>query len=454
MDEEKMVPQKLGINGLGRIAKLTIWHHVERKYFSEIVVNIGREVGTKLEDIAHFIEHDSTYGSLHSYLYGSRAKRCIEQIDDKSGSFVIDGVKATFLRQARNPSQIGWKGNGVELVVDATGAFLDPTSAPDDPKGSARGHLLSGAKKVIVSAPFKIKDKSREMPSDAITTVMGINDTDYDPKRHLIVSNASCTTTCLAYMVKPLLDFFGEDRILSAAMTTVHAATSSQSVLDRAPKARATDLRKSRSAFNNIILTSTGAAKALGLVIPEMKKIGFIAESVRIPVTTGSLIILALMIQDESLTTPIGRELINNVYKNAVNHFPEGYLVFSEKQNVSSDIIGLPRAAAVIEGAENHTRTSAVHIDADRLLNAIALLDETGAQSAIASTDAGPLRGREAVNGRPKQRRYVEVPVTQAVIYGWYDNELGSYTNMLGDRAVSIAKLMRIGASARVPVMV
>lgn len=452
MDEEKLVPQKLGINGLGRIAKLTIWHHVERKYFSELVVNIGREVGTRLEDIAHFIENDSTYGSLHSYLYGSRARRCIEQLDEKSGSLVIDGVKATFLRQARNPSQIGWKSNGVELVVDATGAFLDPTIPADDPKGSARGHFLSGAKKVIVSAPFKIKDKSHEMPADAITTVMGINDTDYDPKKHLIVSNASCTTTCLAYMVKPLLDYFGADQILSAAMTTVHAATSSQSVLDRAPKARATDLRKSRSAFNNIILTSTGAAKALGLVIPEMKKIGFIAESVRIPVTTGSLIILAIMIQDESLTNPIGRDLINNVYKNAVNHFPEGYLVFSEQQNVSSDIIGLPRAAAVIEGTENHTRTSSVRIDAERLLNAIAMLDQTGSQSAIASTDTGDLRNRET-GDRTKQRRYIEVPVTQAVIYGWYDNELGSYTNMLGDRAVSIAKLMRIGASARVPTM-
>lgn len=449
MNEEKMVPQKLGINGLGRIAKLSIWHHVERKYFSEIVVNIGREVGTRLEDIAHFLEKDSTYGALHNYLYGARAKRCIEELDEKSGSFVVDGIKTTFLRQARNPSQIGWRNHGVELVVDATGAFLDPTAPPDDPKGSARGHFVGGAKKVIVSAPFKIKDKSREMPPDAVTTVMGINDTDYEPKKHLIISNASCTTTCLAYMVKPLLDYFGADRILSAAMTTVHAATSSQSVLDRAPKSRATDLRKSRSAFNNIILTSTGAAKALGLVIPEMKTIGFIAESVRVPVTSGSLIILAIMIQDESMANPIKRELINGIYKGAVSHFPDGYLVFTEEQNVSSDIIGLPRAAAVIEGSENHTRTSAVRIDADRLANAFAFMEATtGKNPASVDISNGQNMGEGA--GRLQARRFIEVPVTQTVVYGWYDNELGSYTNMLGDRTVSVAGLMRKDAPVSV----
>ncbi len=447
MSESKMVPQKLGINGLGRIAKLSIWHHVERKYFSEIVVNIGRDVGTRIEDIAHFLEKDSTYGALHNYLYGARAKRCIERLDEKSGSFFADGVKITFLRSARNPAQIGWRNHGVELVVDATGAFLDPTTPPDDPKGSARGHFLAGAKKVIVSAPFKIKEKGREMPADAITTVMGINDADYDPKRHMVVSNASCTTTCLAYMVKPLLDYFGADRILSAAMTTVHAATGSQSVLDHAPKAKATDLRKTRSAFNNIILTSTGAAKALGLVIPEMKRIGFIAESVRIPVTTGSLIILAIMIQDESMTKPINRELINKIYKTAVSHFPEGYLIFSEEQNVSSDIIGLPRAAAVIEGFENHTRTSAVRIDVERLLSASAYLDQAGANN-TGALDIMGAAGKDDLSERIGHKKFIELPVTQAVIYGWYDNELGSYTNMLGDRTVSMAQLMERSSTA------
>ena len=417
-EQEKMVPMKLGINGLGRIAKLSIWHHAERQYFSELFVNIGREVGTSIHDIAHFIEKDSSYGTLHSFLYGCRAQRVIEELNERDGSMVINGVKTTFLRRHRNPSAIGWRDLGVELVVDATGAFIDPTTPADDPKGSARGHLLAGAKKVVVSAPFKIKDKSKEIPPDAITTVMGINDAEYDPKKHVIVSNASCTTTCLSYMVKPLLDFFGADRILSAAMTTVHAATSSQQVLDHSPKAGSTDLRKTRSAFSNIILTSTGAAKALGLVIPEMKRIAFIAESVRVPVAAGSLIILAVLIQDESITSPISREKINSIYRRAVDHYPEGYLVYSDEQNVSADIVGVPRAAAVIEGHENHTRTAAVHISM-----------EVARKAGVAIDLAQDLKA-------------MDIPITQAVIYGWYDNELGSYTNMLGDRTVSIAKLL------------
>jgi glyceraldehyde 3-phosphate dehydrogenase len=279
--------------------------------------------------------------------------------------------------------------------------------------------LASGAKKVIVSAPFKIKDKSMEMPRDAVTTIMGINDADYDPTRHLMVSGASCTTTCLAFMVKPLLDLFGPQRILSASMTTVHAATPSQQVLDRSPKSKATDLRKNRSVLNNIILTTTGAAKALGLVIPEMKQIGFIAESVRVPVTTGSLIILVVLIQDKSLTKPTNRAQINGMYQVAMKHHPEGYLLYSDEQNVSSDIIGLPKAAAIIEGHETHTRTAAVRFDLNQIMQNV--------------EQDSPLR----------QDPIVEVPVTQAVIYGWYDNELGGYTNMLGDRTVSIARLLQ-----------
>lgn len=441
--EERVLPMRLGINGLGRIAKLSIWHHVERQNFSELVVNIGREVGTRLEDIAHFIEKDSTYGALHNYLHGCRAQRVIEEINDRDGTMRINGVKTSFLRKSRNPAAIGWRDHGVQLVVDATGAFLDPTPSPDDPKGSLRGHMASGAQKVILSAPFKIKDKSREMPADAITTVMGINDADYDPKRHLLVSNASCTTTCLAYMMKPLMDYFGHKKILSASMTTVHAATSSQQVLDRAPKAKATDLRKTRSILNNIILTTTGAAQALGLVIPEMKRIGFIAESVRVPISTGSLIILVVMIQDESMRNPINREKINQIYRDAVKHYPEGYLVYSDEQNVSSDIIGSPRAAAVIEGHENHTRTAAVRIDMAHLLDAYTYVNSPGKTSAPGSLEITRTNW-EGKNTHEllQEEKTLEVPVTQAVIYGWYDNELGSYTNMLGDRTVSVAQQM------------
>ncbi|MBU4033377.1 MAG: glyceraldehyde-3-phosphate dehydrogenase, partial [Proteobacteria bacterium] len=253
---------KLGINGLGRIGKLSVWHHVSRKHFSEIVVNVGRQVGTGLQDIASAIDRDSSYGRLGAYLHGCKGGKVIENLNEAAGTMTINGVPVTILREARNPGGIQWKENGVRLVVDTTGAFTDPTADADNPKGSLRGHVQAGAEKVILSAPFKIKNKGLEMPADAVTTVMGINDGDFNPAQHTLVSAASCTTTCLSFMIKPLLDHFGADRFLSASMVTVHAATGSQQVLDRLPNAGVTDLRKNRSIFNNIILTTTGAAKA------------------------------------------------------------------------------------------------------------------------------------------------------------------------------------------------
>jgi len=409
---------KLGINGFGRIGKLSLWHHIGRKYFTEIVVNIGREVGTSLEDIAHYVERDSTYGLLRQYLYGYQAKPVISELNQQKGSMIIDGILVTFLRSSRNPAQIGWKDCDVKLVIDTTGQFLDPTLPDDHPKGSARGHFKAGAEKVITSAPFKIKEKGKPMPEDAVTTVMGINASDYDPRKHRIISNASCSTTCLAHMIKPILNYYGPKKILSASMATVHAATGSQQVLDRLPKQGKTDLRKNRSIMNNIILTTTGAANALRLVIPEMDKIGFIAESVRIPTGTGSIIILVLDLQEEISGESIRREMINDIYRQAAEDDPSGYLHFSEKQNVSCDIIGTPRAATVIEGHETHTRTAEVSID---------LKTVPGVEKEVMS----------ALNNT-----MLRIPITQAVIYGWYDNEMGSYVNILGDRSVTVAESM------------
>jgi len=327
----------------------------------------------------------------------------------------VDDLKVTFLRTNRNPVDIGWCDHGVELVVDTTGQFLDPTLDAADKNGALRGHLESGAKKVIVSAPFKIKDESIPMPEDAVTTVMGINSSDFDPRRHRLISNASCTTTCLAHMMKPLIDAFGAKRIMSASMATVHAATGSQQVLDRLPKTGKTDLRKNRSIINNIILTTTGAAGALRLVMPEMERIAFIAESVRIPANTGSLIILVVNFQEEPIGELINRSQINSIYRQAAEVDPDGYLMFTERQNVSSDVVGMPRAAAIIEGHETHSRTAEAQLDlskvpgiSDKILTAFGSLE-------------------------------VRVPVTQSVIYGWYANEMGSYVNMLGDRTVSVA---------------
>ncbi|MBF0420552.1 MAG: glyceraldehyde-3-phosphate dehydrogenase [Magnetococcales bacterium] len=409
---------KIGINGMGRIGKLSLWNHIAKKHFSEIVVNVGREVGRGLPDILQTLEKDSTFGHLGVWLHGCQGGRVIENMDEASGTATLDGVPVRFLRNHRNPKDIQWRPHGVDLVVDCTGVFMDPTSAANLPGGALRGHLESGARKVILSAPFKIKNKGQPMPEDALTVVQGINEADFDPGRHTLISGASCTTTCLAFLMKPLLDHFGAKRILSASMVTVHAATPSQKVLDAVPKAGATDLRKTRSVMNNIILTTTGAANTLRLVLPEMARIGFMAESVRIPTSTGSLIVLTVNFQSESAKNPIEREQILDVYRKAAQGIYQPWLECSEEQNVSSDIIGYPRKAAIIEAQETHTRTGFVTIDPRHI---------EGSDPALV----------QAMGGKP-----LEVPVTQATIFGWYDNELGSYANLLGELTIRVAQHM------------
>ena len=172
--------------------------------------------------------------------------------------------------------------------------------------------------------------------------------------------------------------------------------------------------------MNNIILTTTGAANALRMVIPEMKEIAFIAESVRVPVSSGSLIILVINLQEEPGGQFVGREMINAIYRQTAADIPEGYLYYTDQQNVSADIIGLPKVAAIIEGHETHARTAEANINLAKI----------------------PGLGRDLPPKRLED--LIRIPVTQAVIYGWYDNEMGSYANMLGDRTVSIAELMQV----------
>ncbi len=400
--------EALGINGLGRIGKLTLWNHVARRHFDRIVVNLGREVGTGLEAVCGVIENDSTYGSIHRFLHGIDAAPCVRIVDREAGLLDVAGVPVTVLRQARNPKDIDWRGQRVRVVVDTTGAFDDPTLPVDSPRGSLRGHLLAGAEKVIYSAAFKSKSASRSMPEDAATFIYGINHEAFDPRRHDLISAGSCTTTALAHMVKPLLDRLDPTTIMTASMSTIHAVTNSQSVLDSVPSAGASDLRRSRSALNSIILTSTNAASALEQVIPEIRDVGFMADSVRIPIPTESLIILNMTFQtrmtDDGHST-LTAEILNGFYADVSG---AGLLVYSEGQNVPSDVTGV-RAAVVIEGVETHTRTGFVTLDLRSLPGLSPEIRE--------HLDSG----------------VIEVPVTHAKIFGWYDNEYGSYTNLLGD---------------------
>jgi glyceraldehyde 3-phosphate dehydrogenase len=414
-------PPVLGINGLGRIGKLTLWHHVARKYFKEIVINQGREVGIGLSSVAQFIEKDATYGLLHRFLYGINAERAIKIVDEKSGKLLIDGIPVTVLRESRNPKDIPWRDHGVEVVAECTGKFGDPTAAFDGEKGSIKGHFAGGAKLVINSSAFKIKNKALSMPDDAITLIYGINHHAFDHKKHRLISAASCTTTGLAHMVKPLLENKETSRILTASMSTVHAVTNTQSVLDSVPKAGEKDLRKNRSILNNIILTSTNAADALAQVIPEVREIGFMADSIRVPTNTESLIVLNVTFQPMATkkggAPAITTKTINGIYKRAGDIDPERLLIFSEEQNVSTDLIGV-NAAIVIEGQFNHTRTAFQTIDLSVVPNVPDALLKTIKSDSM------------------------RIPVVHAKIFGWYDNEYGSYTNRMGDLTVYAHKLL------------
>ena len=407
----------LGINGLGRIGKLTLWNHVGRKYFQEIVVNLGREVGTGLSTIAQLIEKDATYGTIHKFLYGVRAQKIVKIVDEKQGKLLIDGIPVTILRQARNPAEIPWRDYGADVVVDCTGTFQDPTLPADDKKGALRGHLAGGAKVVINSSAFKIKNKALSMPDEAATLIYGINHTAFDHKKHQLVSAASCTTTGLAHMLKPLLEDETTGRILTASMSTIHAVTNSQSILDKMPKAGEKDLRKNRSTLNNVILTSTNAAEALIQVIPEVKDIGFMADSIRVPTTTESLIVLNITFPAPkgSGDVTLNRDSINEIYKRAAANDPEQLVVYSEEQNVPTDLIGMD-AAIVIEGQFNHTRTAFIDFD---------LAD---------------IRDIPADVHKMLEQKKFRIPVVHAKLFGWYDNEYGSYTNRLGDLTTYIHK--------------
>ncbi len=405
----------LGINGLGRIGKLTLWYHLAHEDFDRFVINQGRQVGTSLDAVVQYLSKDSTYGSLQRYLFGHRGRKEIDVVDEEAGLIRAYGKEIVVLRQARNPKDIPWREHGVSLVVECTGKFRDPHADAEDPKGALRGHLAAGARTVIQSSPFKSKTKGAALPGDAVVLINGINHMDFDPGRHTLVSAASCTTTALAHMMRPLLARDLTKNMITAGMSTVHAVTNSQPVLDAVPAAGATDLRKTRSAMNNIVLTSTNAAKALEQVMPEIARIGFMADSVRIPTASVSLIVLNVTFQSEALpdgTVTIDRDAINAIYREAAEGEARGLLKFSEEQNVSADILG-DDAAVVIEAVETHTRTGFVDIRIPEV-----------------QPDGATLL------------REHRIPLTHVKVFGWYDNELGSYTYRMGELTGHIARNM------------
>jgi glyceraldehyde 3-phosphate dehydrogenase len=292
---------RVGINGFGRIGRQSLKAILERAPGLEVVaVNDIIDVPTN----ALLFAHDSTYGNFPG---------TVTHTDD---SIVING-KAVKVLQVSDPAQLPWKDLGVEIVIESTGRFTEAEKA--------QAHIAAGAKKVLISAPAKKED---------VTIVLGVNEGTYDPAKHVIISNASCTTNCLAPVAKVLNDTFGIERGL---MNTIHSYTNDQRILDVAHK----DPRRARSAGLNMIPTTTGAARALALVIPELKgKVdGF---SLRVPTPTVSLVDFTVELRGETTA-----EAINDAFRKAGAGPMKGILGVSDEPLVSVDFRGDSRSAIV-----------------------------------------------------------------------------------------------------------
>ena len=294
------MPIKVGINGFGRIGRNVFRASLKNKNVEIVAVNDL----TSPKTLAHLLKYDSIYGKLDA---------AVKSTDE---SITVKG-KETKVISERDPANLPWGKLGIDVVIESTGRFVD--------RDNASKHLSAGCKKVIISAPAKEPD---------ITIVIGVNDDKYDLKRHNIISNASCTTNCLAPIAKVLYDVFGLEK---GIMTTVHSYTSDQSILDIQHK----DLRRARAAAMSLIPTSTGASKAVGLVLPEVKgKLDGLA--MRIPTPDVSIVDLTV-----NLGKDASKDEINAAFEKAAKGKLKGILDISYEPLVSCDYIGNPHSSIV-----------------------------------------------------------------------------------------------------------
>ncbi|HHY59363.1 MAG TPA: ArsJ-associated glyceraldehyde-3-phosphate dehydrogenase [Clostridia bacterium] len=291
---------KVAINGFGRIGRLVFRAAAKHPEIDVVAINDL----TSAETNAHLLKYDSVHGTWDA------------EVKAVDGAIEVNGKQVKVLAE-KDPAQLPWKDLGVDVVVESTGLFTDANKA--------KAHLEAGAKKVIISAPAKNED---------ITIVLGVNEDKYDPAHHHIISNASCTTNCLAPVAKVLHERFG---IKKGLMTTVHAYTNDQRILDQAHK----DLRRARAAGMSIIPTTTGAAKAVALVLPELKgKLNGFA--MRVPTPNVSVVDLVAELEKETTV-----EEVNQALKEAAEGSLKNILGFSELPLVSSDFNGDPRSSIV-----------------------------------------------------------------------------------------------------------
>jgi len=291
---------KVAINGFGRIGRQVFHINMMKNYFDIVAINDLTDAKT----LAHLLKYDSNYGVLDAH------------IEAKENSLVVDGKEYQVLAE-KDPEKLPWKALGVDLVIESTGFFTD--------RAGAEKHLKAGAKKVIVSAPGKEMD---------FTVVLGVNDDKYNAAKHNIISNGSCTTNCLAPIAKVLNDNF---EIEKGLMTTIHSYTNDQRILDLPHK----DLRRARAAGLSMIPTSTGAAKAIGEVLPELKgKLNGLA--IRVPTPTVSLTDLTVTVKKETTVDEVNQKM-----REAAGNKMSGFLGYSDEPLVSMDYKKCPLSSIV-----------------------------------------------------------------------------------------------------------
>jgi len=292
---------KVAINGFGRIGRMVFRRALQEPNVRIVAINASYSP----EILAHMLKYDTVHGKLDAD---------IEVLD---GSIIVDGKKTMILSE-RNPELLPWKGLNIDIVIEATGKFRD--------REGAGKHLTAGAKKVIITAPAKEED---------VTIVMGVNEEEYDDEKHHIISNASCTTNCLAPITKVLHDHF---HIENGMMTTVHSFTNDQKVLDNMHKK---DLRRARAASQSIIPTSTGAAKAVSKVLPELKgKLN--GTALRVPTPDVSIVDLVVHVKEK-----VTVEKVNEIFKKVSSDEMKGIIQYTDEPLVSVDFVGNDHSAIV-----------------------------------------------------------------------------------------------------------
>ena len=420
----------LGLNGFGIIGKLILGYFLKAKYFNQIIVNLAPEDNTSIQDIPNVVENEPFFDSLINQIKtqdpDDNQDLSIQSMAGMDDTFLINNIFLKFLKTSGDPCKIEWLKYGVRTVVETTDKFLDPTESGYPPGGSIQGHIDSGAERIVLTSPFRIKRSDLLYRGykniDWATIVVGINDHVYDPRFHRFISTASPIMVFVAHMLKPLLNCIGPKNLLSVSVTKVCSIEEFYKDLhekQNIAKDRPIDFMDERNSAPFFYVTSIAIEDTLRELLPDLVEKGLIAESLGIRNLSGTLIILVanianLHVQHRFTEQSKVKNYINDIYREAAQIFPNGYLRCDDTLDSSETIYQTSRPIISIQTQKTHTRTAEIQID---------------------------LKGelREELDEFLESRDYINrIPITQAVIYGWVEHEKWSYIRTVADNVINI----------------